>query len=133
MSPLSTTEKNNYRPVSTLSSNLFEKVMFDKLQCIHFLCNQLSYLYYVWFSQGTLTKLTDEYGDTPLMKRKMWVWLPSICQRHLLLAKLKAYGLQEPVLQLRRSYFLFCMTINKELNAMIHTPTGHLYAVVSSG
>jgi len=109
-----TTDKNNYRPVSVLSaiSKLFEKVMFDQLYTSFtpiFSSNMSGFL--KGHSCATaLIKLTDDWRRA--LDEKNVVGVAAIdlskafdCICHnLLLAKLKAYGVQAPALQLIRSY-----------------------------
>ena len=101
------TDKNNYRPVSVLPaiSKLFEKVMFDQLYASFapILSSNMS-----GFLKGH--KLTDDWRSAIDEKKEMGVIaidlskaFDCICH-NLLLAKVKAYGVQEPALQLLRSY-----------------------------
>ena len=128
MSPLSTpihnvtpihkknevTNKNNYRPVSVLPaiSKLFEKVMFDQLYASFaptFSPNMSGFL--KGHSCATaLIKLTDDWRSALDEKKETGVVaidlskaFDCICH-NLLLAKVKACGVQEPALQLLRSY-----------------------------
>ena len=108
------TNKNNYRPVSVLpaTSKLFEKVMFDQLYASFapiFSSNVSGFL--KGHSCATaLIKLTDDWRsaldenkETGVVAIDLSKAFDCICH-NLLLAKIQAYGVQEPALQLLRSY-----------------------------
>lgn len=106
--------KNNYRPISVLSviSKLFEKVMFNQLYASFaptFSLNMSGFL--KGHSCATaLIKLTDDWRMELDEKKEVGVVAVDLSKafdcicHNLLLAKLKAYGLQEPALQLMRCY-----------------------------
>ena len=108
------TNKKNYRPISVLSviPKLFEKIMFEQLYKTFsplFSSNMSGFL------RGhscctALLKLTDEWRMVLDEKKAVEVAaidlskaFDSICH-NLLLAKLKAYGLQDSAINLIRSY-----------------------------
>ena len=108
------TDKNNYRPVSVLPaiSKLFEKVMFDQLYVSFapILSSNMSGFLKGHSCATALIKLTDDWRSALDEKKEMGVIAIDLskafdCIRHnLLLAKVKAYGVQELALQLLRSY-----------------------------
>ena len=103
-----------YRPVSVLPaiSKLFEKVMFDQLYVpfAPILSLNMSGFLKGQSCATALIKLTDDWRSALDEKKEMGVIAIDLskafdCIRHnLLLAKVKAYGVQEPALQLLRSY-----------------------------
>ena len=108
------TDKNNYRPVSVLPaiSKLFEKVMFDQLYVSFapILSSNMSCFLKGHSCAKALIKLTDDWRSALDEKKEMGVIaidlskdIGCICH-NLLLAKVKAYGVQGPALQLLRSY-----------------------------
>ena len=106
------TNKNNYRPVSVLPaiSKLFEKVMFDQLYASFapaFSSNMSGFL--KGHSCATaLIKLTDDWRSALDEKNETGVVAFDLSKafdcifHNLLLAKVKAYGVQEPALRLLR-------------------------------
>ena len=108
------TNKNNYRPVSVLPaiSKLFEKEKFDQL-CASFapiLSSNMSGFLKGHSCATALIKLTndwrsalDEKKETGVVAIDLSKAFDCICHS-LLLANIKAYGVQEPALQLLRSY-----------------------------
>ena len=108
------TNKNNYRPVGVLPaiSKLFEKVMFDQLYASFapILSSNMSGFLKGHSCATALIKLTDDWRCALDEKKEVGVIaidlskaFDCICH-NLLLAKVKAYGVQEPALLLLRSY-----------------------------
>ena len=108
------TDKNNYRPVSVISaiSKLFEKVLFDQMYAsfVPIFSPNMSGFLKGHSCATALIKLTDDWRRALDEKKEAGVVaidlskaFDCICH-NLLLAKLKAYGLQEPALQLLRSF-----------------------------
>ena len=103
-----------YRPVSVLPaiSKLFEKVMFDQLYVSFapILSLNMSGFLKGHSCATALIKLTDDWRSALDEKKEMGVIAIDLskafdCIGHnLLLAKVKAYGVQELALQLLRSY-----------------------------
>ena len=108
------TNKNNNRPVGVLPaiSKLFENVMFDQLYASFAptLSSNMSGFLKGHSCPTALIKLRDDWRSALDEKEKMGVIAIDLSKafesiRHnLLLAKVKAYGVQEPALQLLRSY-----------------------------
>ena len=108
------TSKNNYRPISVLSTipKLFEKVKFDQLyeRFSSIFSDNISGFCPGHSCATALIKLTDDWrvaldqgkevGAVAIDLSKAF---DSICH-NLLLAKLKVYGLRDSALQLMRSY-----------------------------
>lgn len=109
-----TTNKKNYRPISVLStvSKLFEKVKFDQLYEAFspVLSNNMSGFLLGHSRCTALIKMTEDWREAPDKKHDVAVValdlskaFDTICH-NLLLAKLKAYGLDDSSLGLVRSY-----------------------------
>ena len=108
------TDKTNYRPVSVLSAipKLFEKVQFDQLyeSLSPTFSNNMSGFRHGHSCTTALIKLTDDWRMALDKKKEVGVIaidlskaFDSICH-NLILAKLKAYGVQESALQMMRSF-----------------------------
>ena len=100
------TDKNNYRPVSVHPAifKLFEKVMFDQLYAsfASILSSNMSGFLKGHSCATALIKLTDDWRSALDEKKETGVIaidlskaFDCICH-NLLLAKVKAYGVQEP-------------------------------------
>lgn len=108
------TDKNNYRPVSVLPAitKLFEKVMSDQLygSFAPILSSNMSGFLKGNSCATALIKLMDDWRSALDEKKEVGVIAIDLfkafdCAWHnLLLAKVKAYGVQEPALQLLRLY-----------------------------
>ena len=104
------TNKNNYRPVSVLPaiSKRFEKVMFEQLYVsfASILSLNMSGFLKEHSCATALIKLTDDWRSALDEKKEMGVIAIDLSKafncicHNLLLAMVKAYGVQEPALQL---------------------------------
>ena len=111
------TSKSNYRPVSVISviPKVFERIKYDQL-CSAFtpiFSDNMSGFLRGHSCCSALLKLTDDWRHALDKKKDVGVVaidlskaFDSICHDNLLLAKLKAYGVQDSAFKLIQSYLL---------------------------